>query len=225
MPPLKRSVTYTTMPATAGPAPKRTRATPYARAFNVRKALLKASEQKAAAFAITTQHADTTGEVRLITAPANGADSNQRVGKKCLVNMVELNLQVKASAVTAGGTPVYQWWLVYDKHPNGALPTIATILVGTQGSRIVLPAAEPRFSVMAHGYGAITKPTNYENQGSIKLIEKKVKCSKNMIFTGDTGAIADISEGAIYLITEGDTANANPHPVVTGEACLYFKDL
>ncbi|AXH75647.1 MAG: coat protein/nuclear export [Cressdnaviricota sp.] len=224
MPPTKRSYAYvgqggrmyTSKPRLAGPYKPV--------GLSIKKALLKASEQKATAFAITTQHADTTGEVRLITAPANGADANMRVGKKCQVNMVELNLKIVASAVTAGATPGYQWWLVYDKHPNGALPALADIIVGTFPS-IVLPPAEPRFTVLGNGYGFLAKPVNYETGSSAKVITKKIRCNKQMVFTGDTGAIASISEGAIYLVTSGDTANASPHPTMTGEAAIYFKDV
>lgn len=210
-------------------APKRARRLPYfKRQPSLRKAMLKAAEQKAAAFAITTQHMDTTGEVRLITAPAEGSDANERVGKKCIVNKVLLNLKIMPSASTATTTnpPVYQWWLVYDKHPNGALPTLNQIVVGTQGSRIALPAGEYRFQILAKGYGYIfNDATKTQGENICHMVEKSVRVNKKMIFTGDTGEIASISEGAFYLVTEGDTVNANPHPVAVGEACLYFKDL
>lgn len=221
MPPMKRTLS---MQGPAFAPRRRTAPAPYGRQLSIKKALLKASEQKATAFAIAAQQCDTTGEVRLITAPASGADANMRVGKKCQVNMVEINMKLELSAVTAGTTPGYQWWLIYDKHPNGALPALADIIVGTFPS-IVLPPAEPRFTVLANGYGFLAKPVNYETGASAKVITRKVRCNKSMVFTGDTGAIASISEGAIYLVTSGDKANANPHVTVTGEAAIYFKDV
>jgi len=150
---------------------------------------------------------DTSGSVTLIATIAQGASVNQRVGKKCVYK----SLQARG-AMFNGSTAVFSdvaFLIVYDRRPTGTLPGVADILVSASSVAMNNDANSGRFKILKRvddillgvpattlGDGAAKSIDFFLPLGGLPLVCK----------AAGTGAIADIEEGALYLVTVGSNA-------------------
>jgi len=127
-----------------------------------------------------------------------GATSYNRIGTKILIKSIDLRF----NAFMAGSGPVvdsFRYLVVYDHSPNGAFPAYSDILSdnisGTAGfhSRINM-SNRSRFIILRDR----TIPMTYTNDAIVSCKEF-IKCKLETQFKSTTGAIGDITSGAIYL--------------------------
>ena len=150
---------------------------------------------------------DTTGAIVLLATVAQGASVNQRVGKK----IVWKSLQCRGSiyANTAGVFSDVAVLIVYDKRPTGALPAITDILVSASSESFNNDANSGRFEILKRWDTSIigngTAPaTGMEMKSADFFLDlRRRPCTFK---AAGTGAIGDIEEGALYLITVGSNA-------------------
>lgn len=157
--------------------------------------------------ALASYGLDTTGSVTLLATVAQGAGVTQRVGKKIMLK--SLQCRGTMNARTAAVANDIAFMIVYDKRPTGALPTITDILVTANSSAFNNDANSGRFRILKRVddvlIGNTTTPaTGQEEKDASFYLD--LKGLPTVFKAAATGAIGDIEEGALYLVTVGDNA-------------------
>lgn len=173
--------------------------------------------------AAATYAMNTTGSVTLIATIPQGASVNQRVGKKVLLK----SLQIRGQCVPGGTTTLAShcaWMIVYDRRPTGALPAVTDILVSAAASSFTNDANSGRFKILRRWQNVIIGNITTAGQStdsSVFVVDEylKLKGLPVVFKAAGTGAIGDIEEGALYLVTVGDTVAG----AADGDAILGFR--
>ena len=123
--------------------------------------------------------------------------------------------------------------IIYDKRPTGALPTITDILVSAASNSMNNDANAGRFQIVKRMDELLG---NRSFTGAVA--NALVDCSaaeadwwidlKNRPVTykaAGTGAIGDIEEGALYLVTIGSTAAGTAAAELGANFRLRFQDI
>lgn len=162
--------------------------------------------------AAATYAFDTTGSIVLLATIAQGASVNQRVGKKVVLKSIQGRGQA-VNGTTAANNDV-AFLIVYDRRPTGALPAITDILNTATSKSFNNDANSGRFTILKRWDGMLLGPIT-----GVIATEQLTDCSAvstdfyldlkkrplNFKAAG-TGAIGDIEEGALYLVTVGINA-------------------
>lgn len=199
-------------------AAKKRRITSAPRSGRSRK-LIGARETGYVDLAIANYPCDTTGSVTLLATIAQGASVNQRIGKKVMLKSLQARGQMYAgTTATLNDCAII---VVYDKRPTGSLPAVTDILVSASSQAFNNDVNSGRFQILKRKdfrlVGNSTTPTvaNSSADGDFFL-----KINKKEVFkAAGTGAIGDIEEGALYLVTVGNQAAGNTAAV----ASLAFR--
>lgn len=156
---------------------------------------------------------DTTGSVTLLNLVAQGTAVTQRVGKKIRMK----GLQIRGYNAN-GSTSIFNdtaWLIVYDKRPTGALPAVTDILVTANSQAMNNDANAGRFAILKRqdrvllGNGSVTGAVANALTDSFAISEDcYLDLGKREVVykAAGTGAIGDIEQGALYLVTVGSTA-------------------
>jgi len=171
---------------------------------------------------------DTTGSVTLLNTIAQGASVNQRVGKKVVLKSLQFrgNLQ-NGSTATVNDVA---FMIVYDKRPTGALPTITDILSSATAFSMNNDANSGRFSILKRHddvlLGNATAAANYTDE-MYKSCDffLSLKDRPTTFKAAGTGAIGDIEEGALYLVTIGIVAAGTAAASLQGAFRTRFLDV
>lgn len=146
---------------------------------------------------------DTTGSITLLNQIPQGVSVNDRVGKRLCLE----TLQVRGS-FEAGSTAIFNkvaLLVVYDKRPSGTLPSITDILEAANSTALNNTQNEGRFDVLFRiDEGMVGGATLLDTTYSVADFEVDLQGRPTTYKALGTGAIADISEGALYLVTVGD---------------------
>jgi len=152
---------------------------------------------------------DTTGSVTLLNAVPAGASVNQRVGKKIRLKSLACrgwvynNIEATANDVA--------FMIVYDRRPTSAMPSVSDILVSPSSIAFNNDANSGRFQIM--------KREDFTLIGTLQPSEMTPTSAASADFYLNlrnlpttykaigTGAIGDIEEGALYLVTVGNHTN------------------
>lgn len=150
---------------------------------------------------------DTTGTVNLIATISQGAGTTQRVGKQCRYRSLMIRGSVFSGTATtlALGTIL----IVYDRRPTGVLPAITDILVTISSRSMNNDDNSGRFEIVRRMDFSFTGPSGAPTTGKeIQHIQEYVDLKNRPVAfkAAGTGAIGDIEQGALYLVTLGDTA-------------------
>lgn len=176
-------------------------------AYVSRRSLVPYKEDGYVDLAVASYNMDTTGSIALIATVPQGSSVSQRVGKKILWKSMQIRGNVYAG--TTAIIPTGTWMIVYDRRPTGSLPAITDILVSANQNSFTNDSNAGRFKILkrmdyqfvgAGNVGTSSDPADVVNE-YLKL--KNLPC---VFKAAGTGAIADIEEGALYLITVGSNA-------------------
>lgn len=158
--------------------------------------------------AAATYGINTTGSITLIATIPQGASSVQRVGKKAFYK----SITVRGSAYSNTTTTISDggFIVVYDRRPGTALPAITDILTAASPNAFMNDAFSGRFEVLRRcDYafcGNTTTPTTGKEIENVDIFIPMKK--RPVVFkAAGTGAIGDIDEGALYLVTYGSVAS------------------
>jgi len=120
--------------------------------------------------------------------------------------------------------------IVYDKRPTGALPAITDILNSVAAQAQNNDANSGRFSILKRHddilIGNLTAAANY-TEVAVRTCDYwlSLKGRATTFKAAGTGAIADIEDGALYLVTVGGTAAGTGAASLTGTFRLRFLDI
>lgn len=168
---------------------------------------------------------DTTGSLVLLNTVPQGAGISQRVGKK--YRMTSLQFRGYMANGTTATINDIAMLIVYDKRPTGSLPAITDILnsasANAQNKDDNVPS---RFQILKRVHtqliGNVTTPaTGLEMQDADFYMSMRLPVVCKAL---GTGAIGDIEEGALYLITVGNNAAGTAAAGLTGTFRVRFVD-
>lgn len=148
---------------------------------------------------------DTTGSIFLAASVTQGSGIQQRVGKRIMWKSLQVRGQIIANAAA-----VYNdcaMLVVYDKRPTGSLPAITDILQFATAASMNNDDNSGRFVILKRKdfrlVGSSSTPTSQSSIGC----DFYLKINRPAVFkSAGTGAIGDISEGALYVISVGSNA-------------------
>lgn len=174
---------------------------------------------------------DTTGTIALIATVAQGASVNQRIGKK----IVWKSLQCRGQAFNGSTASINDCALliVYDKRPTGALPAITDILIASTSASPNNDANSGRFSILKRwdfiltGNITGTPATQSLTDSSAMSADwfLNLKSKPGVFKAAGTGAIGDIEEGAIYIVTVGSVAAGTGAATLAASFRTRFVDV
>lgn len=156
--------------------------------------------------ALGTYQCNTTGSIAHINIVPRGASQSERVGKKIQMK----SLQTRGIVGSDTGTAISQaaYMIVYDRRPGGVLPAITDILNTISPNSFLNDAASARFKILYRWSNV-----NVGNSGTPNTDKTAFNIDSYMKFKGKsrfvsyanlgTGAIGDVDEGALYLVTVG----------------------
>jgi hypothetical protein len=178
--------------------------------------------------AVVAYPLDTTGSVTLLNAVPQGAGVTQRVGKKIVMKGLQCR-GVAQNGPTASANDV-AFCIVYDKRPNGAIPLITDILAGTTATSMNNDSNAGRFSILKRWdevmVGNVAAPANYTETcvvGCDWWLD--LKSRPTVYKAAGTGAIGDIEEGALYLLTVGGNVAGTTAAALIASFRMRFLDV
>jgi len=169
---------------------------------------------------------DTTGSVTLLNTVAQGTSVNQRVGKKWVMKSLQMR-----GFVQNGSTAVSNWasyMIVYDKKPTGSLPAVTDILVTANSQAFNNDNNTDRFRIVRRWDNYLAGSTLAASAGGDTGAEADAYVKLNLPVVNKaagTGAIADIEEGALYLVTVGNTAAGTAAASLDTGFRIRFRDM
>lgn len=168
-----------------------------------------APEKKVLDLAFAAYPCDTTGSVTLLNGIAAGDDFNQRDGRK--IKITDVQIQGMVSATDASTDDTYCLvMLVYDKQPNEGLATIAQIFSQANSTSFMNLNNRERFKILSTDRVALSRnnatATTAVGSCNQTIINRYIKTELVTVFDAATGAITDITHGAVLLVTLGDVA-------------------
>jgi len=178
--------------------------------------------------AATSYNLDTTGSIALLNTVAQGASVSQRVGKKIQLKSLQFRGSVANSSTAV--TNDCAMMIVYDKRPTGSLPAITDILVTANSSAFLNDANSGRFTILKRlDFLLVGNPTavaNYQPNMAATLDSwLSLKGLPTIYKAAGTGAIGDIEQGALYLVTVGSTAAGTAAATLGAAFRLRFIDV
>lgn len=171
------------------------------------------AELKYLDLAYGVQAAFTTPVVALINGVATGDTAITREGRQCYWKSLEIHGRLSLADASSTGCRI-DLYVIWDDSPGAAVPAYTDIFVESiAGSPHNLNYRE-RFRTLAHktwvmGPASDTATQTYMGSPSIHAVDIYKKFDLRSTFKGDTNTIGDISKGAMYLVTAGDTNATN----------------
>lgn len=193
--------------------------------------MLRAMVQKESGYvdlAAASYACDTTGTITLLATVPQGAAVTQRVGKKIALKSIQSRGFLRSGTTTIScDTAVL---MVYDKRPTGSLPAITDILVSANPQAFNNDANSGRFRILRRwdidlvgNIGTAGQQTDKSLYGFDEYVDlKALPC---VYKAAGTGAIADIEEGALYLVTVGSEAPGTTAGVLSAGFRVRFVDV
>jgi len=142
-----------------------------------------------------------------LNAVSQGATSYNRIGSKILIKSIDVRFQLYLAG-SAPANVACRYMIVYDHQPNGAFPTIANILSDNIGGATnflsqINMANRSRFVVLRDRMIAFQAGSD-----GTRICKEFIKTKLETQYSATTGAIGDITSGALYLLAFASTSAA-----------------
>lgn len=153
-----------------------------------------------------TYNCNTTGSIALIATIPQNASTNGRIGKRVSLKSLQCHGSVIGNAaVTITDIAIL---IVYDKRPTGTLPAITDILVSATASSFNNDNNSGRFRILKRIDKVLigSAANQYTSSSAIDADWFLSLRSLPSVFkSAGTGAMGDIEEGALYVVTVGSS--------------------
>jgi len=173
--------------------------------------------------AAVTQALNATGTLTAVNLIRSGAGFNNRIGRRIEMKSLHLTGYVTQTGTATTTTDLGRIMVVYDRQPNGALPTINNILLqyDQQGNTYTTPLSginpdqRERYMVLMDERIVLPAVTVGGVTGSVDGVTKTFNINRFISLAGlktqysgesNPAAIGDISTGALYVLTLGGIA-------------------
>lgn len=196
--------------------------------FGLQRALGMAKELGYVDVGTATYNLDTTGSIALLNTVAQGAAVTQRVGKKILLKGLQCRGQCYNNNTATFNDIAFL--IVYDKRPTGALPAVTDILAAATSIAMNNDANAGRFSIIKRVDDMLTgnnaaAASYLDNMAKSADFYLPLKGLQTTYKAAGTGAIGDIEEGALYLVTVGNNAAGTAAATMQVNFRLRFVDV
>lgn len=178
---------------------------------------------------LTTYGLDSTGSITLLCAVSQGTSVNQRVGKKIALKSLQFRGNMTARITALINNVAYM--VVYDKRPTGVLPAITDVINAVTPNSMNNDNNSGRFRVLKRVDETLIGNTDASAAFLTDCTSKSqewflpLRDAETVYKAAATGAIGDIEQGALYLITVGDIAASSAAANLTGVMRLRFLDI
>lgn len=171
---------------------------------------------------------DTTGSVTLLNTIGQGTAVFQRIGKKVVLKGLQCRGSV--SNLTTATDNDFAYMIVYDKRPTGTLPSITDILEIASSLSMNKDANAGRFRILKRVDDVLAGNNAAAASYTSAMIKRAdwwldLKSAPVVYKAAATGAIGDIEEGALYLVTIGNRTAGTAAAQATLGFRLRFLDV
>lgn len=169
---------------------------------------------------------DTTGSITLIATCAQGAGQTQRVGKKGLWKSIQIHGSVNSNSAAYYNDVCLL--IVYDREPVATLPAITDILTAVDSRAFNNDTNSERFKIIRRYDATLAgSGSNQVSASSILNMDHYIDMRNLPVTWGNvgTGAMGDIKQGALYLVTCGSNAAGTSAATATLAFRTRFIDL
>lgn len=178
--------------------------------------------------ALASYQMDTTGTVTLLNTIAQGAGVTQRVGKKVVLKSLQCRGYMQNNSTASANDVAFL--IVYDKRPTGSLPAVTDILNTANASSLNNDNNAGRFRILKRVdevlLGNTTAAASYlDSMYKSNDFWLDLKSAPTTYKAAATGAIGDIEEGALYLVTVGSTAAGTAAAAMAATFRVRFLDV
>jgi len=172
---------------------------------------------------------DTTGSVTLLNGVAEGTDNINRVGRHILTRTIRVRGLIQQNTNSVAAETLCRTLIVYDAQPNGALPSIATILDAANSVANYNVDYFERYKILSDhqimmGLVITTATQTFAEYPNVTEVDFKVNNTFDTKYIGTSAAIGSVESGAIYLVTIGNNAPGNNYNASFATQ-LLFTDL
>jgi len=186
---------------------------------------------------------NSTGTITAINLIQTGSSYYQRVGRK--INMT--SVEIRGSIFSAGATPTAETarlMILYDKQPNGALPSNQDVLQTVQQSGAITTTVNSRRNLdkrdrfvclwdhqvecpgQQSGAASNDAPINTDQISTV--IHKYIRLP-NLVtqYQADSSpaVIGDIATGSLFLLTFGENPSGDTSHQLSATIRLRYKDM
>lgn len=178
-----------------------------------------------------------TAQVSLLFTCAQGTTTQERIGRKLRITSLQFRAYITPGTGASAKWDHAYMYVVYDKRPTQALPTLAEIQESAASTALTNENGFDRFKILKrwdymvigneNAVANLTDKSCYNVKKYMKVGGKKGLPVSYMSNTaGLAGTIAGITEGAIYLVVGGAHANGlGLHSILTGNCRVRFRDV
>lgn len=170
--------------------------------------------------------------IPLNTAPEGTGNENERLGTKIKMKTlwISFHFSINPAAIINTGF-FYRLTIIYDRQPNGSAPSGGQLFSNNVTGQVFRSPFNvngvPRFTILYDTVRNINPmilsagATN-ANGTQVQSIRRRffLKNLKTVYNTGNTGLIADINTGSLYVFLAGDTSDVQ----VAHSTQLEFED-
>lgn len=189
-----------------------------------------------------TQTFSTAGNFVTVNGMTKGTDIYQRIGRR--VKMTSFHIRgwvLQNQNGAAASADQLRMLVVYDREPNGSVPGIAEILQDTNNAGSTFTDStshmnlvnSDRFAILKDFTWAVVQANASANQPAQALGDYStnitIKYNKKLNLdvkynSGNAGTIADITTGALYVVTIGTQVAANEQYELFWSSRIRFTD-
>lgn len=165
--------------------------------------------------------------IALLNTVPQGAGTSQRVGKRIMLKSLQGRGLISSNSTTTNSDVAFM--VVYDKRPIGTLPAVTDILNTATSASFNNDTNSGRFRILKRvnrvviGGGVSANLTAKSAHTADFFLN--LRGLPQVFKAAGTGAIGDIEEGALYLITVGNTPNGTASPALTMGFRLRYHDV
>ena len=170
-----------------------------------KKVLTKNKESGYVDFHRAILDVDLNGEVYQLNVVPQGAGTSERVGKKIMMK----SLQLKGFSYNFSNAAynVASLMIIYDSRPTGTLPVMTDILTSSKSTAMSNDNNTKRFKILKRLQFVMNGPATAAGAtaNSAVCVDEYLRLNLPVVFKDyGTGAIGDVEEGALYLVTCGE---------------------
>jgi hypothetical protein len=150
---------------------------------------------------------DTTGSVTLLNAIAEGTETNQRLGREASIQDVSVRMNVFLPVGTTAAVPsqLVRAMLVWDNAVNSTQALVTDILTVSSPYGFPLVDNISRFTIIAERSVVLGNNVGPSDK-TCAYIEFDVPIRSSTRWNGTGAPPSNIQNGALYLLTIGETA-------------------
>jgi len=196
--------------------------------YGLQRAVRMSKELGYVDVAVANYVLNTSGQCVHLNVVPQGTTVNTRVGKKIRMKGIQCRGFMKNDTTAILNDVAFM--IVYDRRPTGSLPAITDILVSASSTAFNNDANSGRFQILKReDYTLTGNPLNATTITERTVVEGSfflgLKDMPTVFKAAGTGAIGDIEQGALYLLTVGNVAAGTAAATATLAFRVRFMDV